>query len=163
METTGVSGPSVWAACCRCCKRRNLMVLRLILSRIPGGVAAPKVDIGRGQRGIQSLSSVCFTGRCDCAISRIISSFSEAGYLIPLRPLTQSCFFQIARLTTKNLDIIRRGGTRRVPGQPLLAKLRGTLWTDFCRGFQQCCRCGTRQQYCPLHATLPTHAILPSA
>jgi hypothetical protein len=32
------------------------------------------------------LSSVCFTGRCDCSTSRMISSFPDAGHLIRGRP-----------------------------------------------------------------------------
>src|ERR1700737_273712 len=40
-----------------------------------------------------SFSSVRRAGRCDCSTSRMISSFSEAGYLIPRCPHPRSCFF----------------------------------------------------------------------
>ena len=33
------------------------------------------------------------TGRCDCSTRRMISSFSEAGYLMPRLPHPRSCFF----------------------------------------------------------------------
>jgi len=34
------------------------------------------------------------TGRCDCSTIRMISSFSEAGYLMPRLPHPRSCFFE---------------------------------------------------------------------
>ena len=42
---------------------------------------------------VPSFSSVRRTGRWDCSTSRMISSFSEAGYLIPRLPHPRSCFF----------------------------------------------------------------------
>src|SRR3546814_439186 len=41
-----------------------------------------------------SWSSVRLAGRCDCSTIRMISSFSDAGYLIRRRPHPQSCFFE---------------------------------------------------------------------
>ena len=65
----------------------------------------------------------------------MISSFSDAGYLIRRRPHARSCFFeqpqlqrlfgdnllQITGLAAQLLDFVVGGGTRRVTGQPLLA------------------------------------------
>ena len=45
------------------------------------------------RRGIPSLSSVRRAGRWDCSTSLMISSFSDAGYLILARPHPRSCFF----------------------------------------------------------------------
>ena len=43
--------------------------------------------------GMPSFSRVRLTGRWDRSTSRIISSFSDAGYLIRRRPHPRSCFF----------------------------------------------------------------------
>jgi hypothetical protein len=86
-------------------------------------------------RGMPSLSSVRLAGRCDCSTSRMISSFSEAGYLIRRRPHPDHAFFeqpqfqrlfghdlfQVMGLATQMLDLVDGGRTRRVAGQPLLA------------------------------------------
>jgi hypothetical protein len=58
----------------------------------PAGLIAivPAVE---GRPGMPSFSSVRFTGRCDCSTSRMISSFSEAGYLMRRPPHPPSCFF----------------------------------------------------------------------
>tara|TARA_B100001179_G_scaffold223186_1_gene200424 strand:- start:340 stop:735 length:396 start_codon:yes stop_codon:yes gene_type:complete len=40
-----------------------------------------------------SWSSVRLAGRCDCSTIRMISSFSDAGYLIRRLPHPRSCFF----------------------------------------------------------------------
>lgn len=40
------------------------------------------------------LGQVRLTDRCDCSTSRMISSFSAAGYLILGLPQPRSCFFE---------------------------------------------------------------------
>jgi len=90
-------------------------------------------------------------GRCDCSTKRIISSFSDAGYLIRhstialgpmadkgLTPHPRSCFFeqpqfqglvcrhifQIPGFTAKVFDHGRCRGTGCVTCQPLFARLQ---------------------------------------
>src|SRR6266403_3723855 len=87
------------------------------------------------------LSSVRRTGREEPSTSRMISSFSDAGYLIPRLPHPRSCFFektqlerllgnnllQLSRLTTQILDLAARGRPRRIAGKPPLAGLQELL------------------------------------
>ena len=47
----------------------------------------------RKRASVPSFSSVRHTGRWDCSTRRMISSFSEAGYLIPRLPHPLSCVF----------------------------------------------------------------------
>lgn len=47
-----------------------------------------------GSPAMPNLSRVCRAGRCDCSTMRIISSFSNAGYLILRLLHPQSCFFE---------------------------------------------------------------------
>lgn len=44
--------------------------------------------------GMPSLSRVCLAGRCDGSTIRMISSFSQEGYLIPRLPQARTCFFK---------------------------------------------------------------------
>src|SRR3954452_363804 len=88
-----------------------------------------------------SISSVRRTGRCDCSTRRMISAFSEAGYLMRRPPQPRSCFFeqavlqreighsllQGAGLAPQRLDLVRRGGPGGVAGQALLASLQELL------------------------------------
>src|SRR6185436_5331042 len=88
------------------------------------------------------LSSVRRTGKCDCSTSRMISSFSQAGYLMRRLPHPRSCFFfehtalegqlghdllQRVGLATQILDLVRSGGPGRIARQPLLARLEEVL------------------------------------
>ena len=61
------------------------------------GVRVFTVDDGWGWKkvvfGMPSLSKVDPTPRWDCSTRRMISSFSDAGYLIPRLPHARSCFF----------------------------------------------------------------------
>src|ERR1700693_4892548 len=88
-----------------------------------------------------SFSSVRRTGRWDCSTRRIISSFSEAGYLIPRLPHPRSCFFKQAqferllshdrleflRLTPQVLDLAIGRRPCRVARQTALASLQELL------------------------------------
>src|SRR6202035_5454184 len=91
--------------------------------------------------GIPICPSVRRTGRWDCSTSRMISSFSEAEYLMPRPPHPPSRFFEQTvfqgqigdnllergRLTSQVLDLVRSCGTSRVTGQALLASLQEVL------------------------------------
>src|SRR5687768_16317189 len=93
------------------------------------------------ERGMPSFSSVRRADRCDCSTRRMISSFSDAGYLILRRPHLRSCFFEnpqcqrllgddlleIARLLAQHLHLVAGGGARRVAGEPLLASFEEFL------------------------------------
>ena len=71
----------------------------------------------------------------------MISSLSEAGYLIPRLPHPRSCFFeqpqvqgllgddflQLPRLPLKVRDLAARRCTRRIAGKPLLTGLQELL------------------------------------
>src|SRR5690606_17728814 len=84
-----------------------------------------------------SRSKVCLVGRCDCSTSRMISSFSEAGYLIPGLPHPRSCFFEqavfqgqvghafleSACLPAQVLDLVAGRRTHRITGQAAFAGL----------------------------------------
>src|SRR5512139_3379670 len=88
-----------------------------------------------------SLASVRRTGRCDCSTRRMISSFSEAGTLIPRLPHPRSCFFEQAQLQSLfGNDLLQRprlppklrhfavgGRTGRVARQPTLAGFQELL------------------------------------
>src|SRR5918993_3001886 len=88
-----------------------------------------------------SFSSVRRAGRWEASTSRMTSTFSAAGYLMPGLPHPRSCFFQqtvlqgeighdlLQRLglTAQVLDLIGRCGTRRVAREPLLAGLEELL------------------------------------
>src|SRR4029450_8135249 len=88
-----------------------------------------------------SLSSVRRAGRWEVSTSRMISTFSAAGYLMPRLPHPRSFFFQqtvlqgelghdlLQRLglPAQVLDLIGRRGTRRVAREPLLARLEELL------------------------------------
>src|SRR5215216_2814972 len=82
-------------------------------------------------------SSVCRTGKADSSTSRMISSFSEAGYLMWRPPHPPSRFFeqtifqgqfghdflQRAGLATQVLDLVRRRGPGGIASQSLLPRL----------------------------------------
>src|SRR5438094_8288191 len=88
-----------------------------------------------------SLVKVRRTGSDECSTSRMISSFSEAGYLMPRRPQPRSCFFEQAvlqdevshdlfqrpGLAAQISHLVRGGGTNRVSRQALLASLQELL------------------------------------
>src|ERR1700739_4503549 len=88
-----------------------------------------------------SLSRVRLAGRCDCSTNWMISTFSDAGYLMPRPPHPRSCFFKQAvlqgeighhllqgtGLTTKVLPLAGRRGAGRVARQPALAGLEELL------------------------------------
>src|SRR5450631_4140030 len=88
-----------------------------------------------------SFSSVRLTGRGDCSTSRMISAFSDAGYLMPRPPHPRSCFFeqtvfqrqfghdllQGAGLTAQILYLVRGRRACRVAGEPLLSGLEEIL------------------------------------
>src|SRR5262249_40205433 len=87
-----------------------------------------------------SLSSVRRTGRRDCSTRRMISSFSEAGYLIPRLPHPRSCFFSAAavpaparRRPPSELEphaeghFAARGRTGRIARQPPFAGFQELL------------------------------------
>ena len=88
-----------------------------------------------------SFSSVRLTGRWDCSTNLMISSFSEAGYLIRRLPIRDRAFFeqpqfegllgnhllQFLRLTPKLSNLIRRGGSGGIPSKPPLAGLEEFL------------------------------------
>src|SRR6056297_500251 len=88
-----------------------------------------------------SMASVWRTGRCEASTVRMISSFSDAGYLMPRTPHPRSCFFQQAvfqgqvghgllqrrRLGTQLLDLGRGRLTSRIAGQPLFARFKELL------------------------------------
>src|SRR5256885_16811400 len=79
-------------------------------------------------------SSVRRTGKADSSTSRMISNFSEAGYLMWLPPHPPSRFFeqtifegqlghdllQRAGLATQVLDLVRGRGPGRIASQSLL-------------------------------------------
>src|SRR3981081_3779252 len=88
-----------------------------------------------------SFSSVRRTGKWDCSTSWMISSFSQAGYLMPHPPHPRSRFFeqtvfesqfghdllQSRRFAAKVLDLVRGRGPCRVASQPLLAGFQEVL------------------------------------
>ena len=88
-----------------------------------------------------SVASVGRTGRCDCSTRRMISNFSEAGYLIARLPHPRSCFFEQTQfqrlfgnnllqspgLTAKVRHLAAGGRTRRVARQSPLAGLQELL------------------------------------
>ncbi len=59
------------------------------------GLAASEVDVGRGEvlQALVVAAMVVVLDKWDCSTSRMISSFSDAGYLIRRRPHPRSCFF----------------------------------------------------------------------
>jgi hypothetical protein len=88
-----------------------------------------------------SFSSVRLTGMGDCSTSRMISAFSDAGYLMPRPPIRDHAFFeqtvfqrqfrhnflQGAGLTAQILHLVRGRRARRVAGEPLLPRLEEIL------------------------------------
>jgi hypothetical protein len=80
-------------------------------------------------------------GRCDWSTRRMLSSFSDAGYLMPRLPHPRSCFFeqpelqrllddnllQLLRLPPQILDLAAGRGTRRVARKPSLAGFQELL------------------------------------
>src|SRR5918911_575568 len=89
-----------------------------------------------------SISRVRRTGRWDCSTKWMISSFSEAGYLMRRPPQPRSCFFfeqavlqrevghnllQGTGLAPQRLDLVRRGGPGGVAGQALLSRFEELL------------------------------------
>src|ERR687893_1881402 len=88
-----------------------------------------------------SFVSVSCTGSGECSTSRMISSFSAAGYLMPRPPQPRSCFFeqsvlqhelgnhllQRAGLPAQIVDLLRGSGPRRVTGQALIAGFQKLL------------------------------------
>jgi hypothetical protein len=92
-------------------------------------------------RGTPIWARVRRTGRWDCSTTRMISSFSEAGYLIRGRPQPRSCFFEKAvlegqrghhllerqRLGAQVLDLRTGRLPGSVPGQSFLAGLEKSL------------------------------------
>lgn len=88
-----------------------------------------------------SLSNVRLVGRFDPSTKRMISSFSDAGYLIRRPPHPRSCFFeqpqfegllrenllQIAGLAAQVLDLGRGRRSRRVARQAFLPGLEELL------------------------------------
>lgn len=87
------------------------------------------------------MARVRFVGRWDRSTRRMISSFSEAGYLMRRSPHPRSCFFEQAVLERQIGYRLLKGGsrrpqlfhlgrrdlTRRVTGQPLLPGLKEFL------------------------------------
>ena len=88
------------------------------------------------------MASVCLAGRCERATRRMISSFSQAGYLIrvPPHPLSHvffeqpqlqhlfgDHFFESSGFTPQLCDFARVGLANNVPGQALLAGLHEVL------------------------------------
>ena len=106
-----------------------------VLQGIDTAFPEPVIPAVEGGAGMPSFSSVHRAGKCDCSTILMISSFSDAGYLIRRRPIRDHAFFQnpqlqrpfgddlleIARRLAQQLHLVARGGTRRVAGQPLLA------------------------------------------
>src|SRR3954447_279665 len=96
-----------------------------------------------------SFSNVRRTGRWDCSTSRMISSFSEAGYLIPRLPHPRSCFFkqpqfkrllshdrlELLRLTPQVLDLATGRRSRGVTRQAALAGLQELLGPSVIEAF----------------------------
>ena len=80
----GPTGRGVWS--------RDLKVRIVAETLVPGG---PVVVSGGAIVGLEtpSFSSVRLTGRCELSTRRMISSFSDAGYLIRGRPYPRSRFF----------------------------------------------------------------------
>src|SRR5664280_2792012 len=86
-------------------------------------------------------SRVRRTGRSDCSTSRMISSFSVAGYLMRRRPHPRSCFFkqtvfqerlsqrffQLPELSADILHLVRGSVAGGIAGKPLLACLEEVL------------------------------------
>src|SRR5262245_65506878 len=82
-------------------------------------------------------SSVRRTGKADSSTSRMISSFSEAGYSCGVLPIRRHAFFQQtifegqlshdllqrARLPSQVLDLVRGRGPGRIASQSLLPGL----------------------------------------
>ncbi len=91
-----------------------------------------------------SCSSVRRAGRCDCSTILMISSFSDAGYLMRRRPHPRACFFeqtvlkrqvgdaflQGAGLAAQILDLVRGGRARRIARQAALARFHELLRPD---------------------------------
>src|SRR5215467_2068025 len=77
----------------------------------------------------------------DCSTSSMISNFSDAEYLMKRLPHPRERFFEqavfdqelsqglleLARLSFELLDLVRGGLTRRVAGEPFLARLQELL------------------------------------
>ena len=88
-----------------------------------------------------SIFRVCRIGRCDPSTVRMISSFSEAGYLIPRPSHPRSCFFeqtvlkgqvshnllQSGRFRAQFLNLRRCRLTLRIPSQALFARFEEFL------------------------------------
>src|SRR3712207_3627354 len=88
-----------------------------------------------------SFSRVRRTGRWDCSTTRMISSFSEAGYLMPRPPQPRSCFFEQTVLQreighsllqgtgfpAQRLDLVRGGRPGGVASQALLSSFEELL------------------------------------
>src|SRR5262245_16427814 len=88
-----------------------------------------------------SFARVWRTGSGACSTSRMISSFSAAGYLMRRPPQPRSCFFQQpvlehqlgndlfqrAGLPTQILDLVRGRRPRSVAGQAFLASFQKLL------------------------------------
>src|SRR5262245_24180612 len=90
------------------------------------------MPIGASVRGIES---------DDCSTSSMISNFSDAEYLMKRPPHPRERFFEqavfdqdlsqrlleLARLSLELLDLVRGRLTRRVAGEPFLARLQELL------------------------------------
>jgi len=88
-----------------------------------------------------SISSVALAGRWDRSTSLMISSFSDAGYLILRLPHPRACFFekaqlqrllsnkllQITCLPAQVLHLVSGCRTSRIAGKPALAGLHELL------------------------------------
>src|SRR6056297_3072118 len=87
------------------------------------------------------MASVWRTGRCEASTVRMISSFSDAGYLMPRTPHPRSCFFEQTVFQSQvGNDFLERGRFRAqvldlrrcrlaggIPGQALFARLEEFL------------------------------------
>ena len=92
-------------------------------------------------RGMPSLASVKRADRCDSSTSRMISSFSDAEYLIRVRPHRPARFFEqaqfqrlfrhdlllIAGSTAQILHLVSVCSECSIASQPLLACLHEVL------------------------------------
>src|SRR5215468_12460734 len=100
------------------------------------GMPAKNVDLG-----IPIGASVRRIESDDCSTSSMISNFSDAEYLMKRPPHPRERFFEqavfdqelsqglleLARLSFELLDLVRGGLTRRVAGEPFLARLQELL------------------------------------
>ena len=73
----------------------GLSIARTIIEAHNGLISAKNRDHGGATFRIRLplFTGVRLAGRCDCSTSRMISAFSDAGYLMPRLPHPRSCFF----------------------------------------------------------------------